>query len=210
MPKSSPYIQAWDQFIRSGIERFLTAFQQIEIDVAPPDTAVPRFVLVHAPYMMQRVALVDQPKQFGYLKQHHQDRLRRVKAEREQAPEPIQQFLQRHFYDETGQERLLAAGRAERTEIQTLLQEAVQQVLVPASGSQPYPDGRDLRRWMQTYGIGVDCSSFVQQTLNHLLQAIQTATGQMEPLHAWRSSSLKLVWRCPHCRTSVIRRGRSR
>lgn len=170
----------WNRFISREIEQFLTAFQQIEIDVAPPGTAEPQIVRVHAPYMMQTVTLIDRPDRFALLKKRHRDRLLRVQAAREQAPEPIQRFLQRHFVDGNGREQLLAAGRAELADIQALLQEAVNQQLVPAG--EAGLNGRTLRQWLQTYGIGVDCSSYVQQTLNHLLQAIQTATGRTEPL----------------------------
>ena len=168
----------WGRFISAEIERFLTAFQQIEIDVAPPNAPAPHIVSVHAPYMMQRVAMIEKPKEFGYLKKRHQDRLLRVKAAREQTPEATKAFLQGYFFDENGREKLLAAGRAELDEMQTLLQEAANRQLIPISGGQAYLDGRTLRRWLQAYGIGVDCSSFVQQTLNRLLKTAHAAVGQ--------------------------------
>ncbi|MCP4428162.1 MAG: hypothetical protein GY803_27050 [Chloroflexi bacterium] len=171
-------LEIWNQFISAKIERFLTAFQQIEIDVTSPDADEPLIVSVHAPYMMQRVAMIEKPNEFAYLKKRHQDRLLRVKAARDQAPEPVRQFLQSQFFDGNDRERLLAAGRAELEELQTLLQEAVNQQLIPIPDGQTYLDGRTLRRWLQTYGIGVDCSSFVQQTLNRLIKAVRAAVGQ--------------------------------
>jgi hypothetical protein len=168
----------WDRFISSEIEQFLTAFQQIEIDVAPPDAAEPQIVPVHAPYMMQTLAIMDRPDDFARLKKRHRDRLRRVKAAREQAPAAVKQFLAGWFFDANGQERLLAAGRAEVTEIQTLLQAAVRQGLLPLPTGEKVHNGRILRSWLKSYGIGVDCSAFVQQALTHLVNACRTAIGE--------------------------------
>ncbi len=178
LASSDSHLATWDYFFSGEIERFLTAFQRLEIDVAPPLAATPHLVSVHAPYMMQRVAMIEKPKEFGYLKKRHQDRLLRVKAAREQAPEATRAFLESYFFDEDGREKLLASGRAELDEIRTLLQEAVNRQLIPIPAGQAHLDGRTLRRWLQTYGIGVDCSSFVQQNLNRLLKTAPAAVGQ--------------------------------
>lgn len=183
-------MEAWNQFISHEIEQFLTAFQNIEIDVTPPGADAPVIVTVHAPYMMQRVAMIAKPKEFGYLRKRHQNRLLRVKAAREQAPEPVKRFLHSQFYDGNGRERLLAAGRAELAEIRGLLQEAVNQQLVPVPEGESRLNGRVLRNWLKTFGIGVDCSSFVQQTLNHLLKTARIAVGQdggQDPIRFLRS-----------------------
>lgn len=66
-------------------------------------------------------------------------------------------------------------------EIRDFLQTAVSQQLIPLPPDNTYPDGRILHNWLKTYGIGVDCSSFVQQTLIHLLNASHTAVGQSPP-----------------------------
>ncbi len=173
----------WDRFISSEIEQFLTAFQQIEIDVAPPDAAKPQIVPVHAPYMMQTLAIMDRPDDFARLKKQHRDRLRRVKAAREQALAAVKQFLAGWFYDPDGRERLLTAGRAEVAEIQSLLQEAMRQGLVPLPTGEKVHNGRILRSWLKTYGIGVDCSAFVQQALTHLVNACRTVMGKTAVTH---------------------------
>jgi hypothetical protein len=35
-----------------------------------------------------------------------------------------------------------------------------------------------LRQWLKHYGIGVDCSAFVQQALSRVIQACRAATGE--------------------------------
>jgi len=140
---------AWNKLIGNEIEQFLTAFQNIAIDVTLPNINESIVVMVHAPYMMQRVALIEKPKEFGYLKKRHRDRLLRVKAAREQTSEPVRQFLHSQFCDGNGREKLLAAGRAELAEIQTLLQEAVNQNLIAIPKGLAHLDGRTLRQWLQ-------------------------------------------------------------
>ncbi len=168
----------WNPFISAEIERFLTAFQQIEINVAPPDAAERIVVPVHAPYMLQTLAMIDRPEDFAKLKKRHQDRLLRVKAARDNAPDKVKQFLHCQFDRGDGKERHLASGRAELAEIKALLQTAVSQQLIPLPSNQTYLNGRILRDWLKTYGIGVDCSSFVQQALTQALNAGHAAVGE--------------------------------
>ena len=48
-----------------------------------------------------------------------------------------------------------------------------------ASGEgRSHPDGCDLRQWLKTYGIGVDCSAFVQHALTHVVRACYAAAGE--------------------------------
>ncbi len=169
---------AWDAFIAAEIRRFVRDFQGIEILVTPHGAAEAVSVPVHAPYMQQSVSLIEDGERFDRLAPRHQERLRRVETARDEAPAEVRAFLDGQLYGAGRRERMLAQGRAERDEIQRLLQDAVDQGLVPAGGGRSYPDGHDLRQWLVTYGIGVDCSAFVQQVLTRLMQVCHAADGE--------------------------------
>jgi len=86
--------------------------------------------------------------------------------------------LGRWFHEQDGRERLVAIGKSGPKEIRRLLQAAVDAGLVESpAGSAPLASS-DLRAWLQRYGIGVDCSGFVQHTLTHLIQASYAAAGE--------------------------------
>jgi hypothetical protein len=159
------------------INRFVREFQSIEVVLTPEGAGEAVSVLVHAPYMQQGVTIIDRGEGFDRLPPRHQNRLRNVKAARENASAEVKEFLKGQLYGENGQERRLANGRAEMADIQRLLQDAVDRGLVPAGKSRPYPDGHDLRKWLKEYGIGVDCSAFVQQALTRLVRACCGAVG---------------------------------
>jgi hypothetical protein len=164
--------QEWDAFLRDEIDRFLSEFQGMETVVAQ-DTGEPSVVRVHSPYMMQTVTLVDREQAFARLKPRHQQRLIRVKEARENAPAAVKAFLHEQFYGSDGGEKPVAQGRADAKEIQRFLQAAVDRGLVPVvAGS------HDLRAWLKRYGIGLDCSAFVQHALTRLVRASHAAVGE--------------------------------
>jgi len=167
----------WVTFVAEEIRNFLNEFRGIEIAVGPGDAGEPILALVHPPYMIQTVAVVDNEKEFAKLKKRHQERLKKVKKARENAPDDVKVFLRSQFRGDGGRERAIAKGRAEAEDIRRLLQEAVDQRLVPVLEGRDYPDGRDLRRWLREYGIGVDCSAFVQQAHTRLVEASRVAVG---------------------------------
>ena len=158
----------WEQFISDEIIRILGQYQGAEIAIPAKE---PLVVAVHIPYMMQTLAIIDRPDEFEKLAQRHQDRLMRVKANRENAPEAVKQFLHKQFYH-GDYERLVAQGRAGIDDIRRLLQAAVNQELVPAES-----DGYDLRIWLKHYGIGIDCSAFVQHALTQVVRSCYTRMG---------------------------------
>jgi hypothetical protein len=160
----------WEQFISDEIIRVLGLYQGAEIVMPGSDGAEVHVVAVHIPYMMQTLAIIDDPDAFERLAQRHQDRLLRVRANRDNAPQAVKQFLHEQFYD-GDYERLVARGRAGVDDIQSLLQAAVEQGLVPAES-----DGYDLRTWLKHYGIGIDCSAFVQHALT---QVVRTCYARM-------------------------------
>jgi len=163
--------------IRLEIECFLARYQMLEIAFRPHDMTETRTVYVHVPYMMGTVNWMDQPETLARQRARHRARLIRVKQARADAPPEIRAFLQHWFYDEDGEERLVAKGRSNPEDIRQLLQAAVDQGLVPRSVGEDPLTGVDLRAWLQQYGIGVDCSAFVQHTLTHLLERSYAAVG---------------------------------
>jgi hypothetical protein len=187
-PDIAPHPNSWSPFVAQQIKHFLRQFQGIEIVVARKGHGQVVAVPVHAPYMMQSAALIDSGEGWEQLAQRHQDRLLRVRAARDSAPAEVKAFLHRQFYAGDDSEGMVAQGRAELDEIRTLLQAAVDQGLVPPGEGRLHLNSQDLREWLKEYGIGVDCSAFVQQAL----------TGVMEACHAIAGPS------CDHGATSVV------
>ena len=163
----------WEQLISDEIIRILGRYQGVEIAIPGRDVEETQVVMVHIPYMMQTLAIISDPDAFKKLRQRHQDRLIRVKANRENAPAAVKRFLHRQFYHGDC-ERLVARGRADVDDIQRLLQAAVNQGLVPVK----HPDGYDLRAWLRHYGVGTDCSSFVQHTLTRVVRSCYARIGE--------------------------------
>ncbi len=156
------------------INAFVREFRKIDIRITPHDPAAnqPRpgnCVFVHAPYMQQSVTLLQMAAALQKLPERHRNRLQNVKAAREATDPAVRAFLTHALTDEHGRERSIARGRAELAAIRHLLQDAVSQGLVPASPGHACPDSRDLRLWLKCYGIGIDCSGFVQQALQKLV-----------------------------------------
>jgi hypothetical protein len=159
-----------DHSITAEIYRFVRAFQNIEVAIQSANTLA--LVYVHVPYMLLSIDLLDNPSVFQNLNERSQIRLQKVSEARAAASPPIQALLARHFYDNTGREKYIARGRAELKNIQTLLQEAANLGLIPSQQEGSVPNGFDLRKWLKKYGIGVDCSGFVRQTLQYLQNTI--------------------------------------
>jgi cell wall-associated NlpC family hydrolase len=168
----------WDAFAERHLRAVLTAFQRVEVQVRTADGGAPVPVRVHAPYMLQTVSILQDQDAFTRLEPRHRARLLRVKVARDEAGPETRAYLQGQFYDRAGRERDVAKGRANPGEVKALLQGAVDRGLVPARGGRPYPDGRDLRAWLRRFGVGVDCSGFVQHALNSLVAASHAALGQ--------------------------------
>jgi hypothetical protein len=166
----------WDAFAEQVLRELLTAFRQVEVTVGARGASLA--VRVHMPYMMQSVTILKDEAAFARLKPRHRDRLRRVKAARDAAPPEVKAFLQEQFYASDGGECYVAKGRASPEEVKAFLQEAVDRGLVPPGEGRAHPDAGDLRGWLKRYGVGVDCSGFVQYALNGLLAASDAALGR--------------------------------
>jgi hypothetical protein len=159
-----------DQFMTDKIIHIVGDFQMMEIEVRSRSSQETKTVPVHVPYMFQTVSIIDKPKAFVKLPKRHQDRLIKVKANRDNAPETVKEFLQSHCYLD-GRELFVAQGRADVDEIRGLLQAAVDQGIVPTDQDKQLPDSNNLRNWLKHFGIGIDCSAFVQHTLTRLVKA---------------------------------------
>jgi hypothetical protein len=177
-PGASGARAGWDTFAERQLRELLAAFQQIEVAVWPKDGSAPVTVRVHTPYMMQSVTILDDQAASARLKPKHQDRLRRVKAARDAAPPEVKAFLEGQFTTSDGGERYVAKGRASGEDVRAFLQEAVDRGLVPFDEGRAYPKAADLRSWLKRYGVGVDCSGFVQYALSGLLAAGDAALGR--------------------------------
>jgi hypothetical protein len=174
------------------INAFVHEFRNIDISIPPNDPAASHSrqsncVFVHAPYMQQSVTLLQKAAAFQELPERHRKRLQNVKAARDAAEPEVRAFLAHYLTDEHGRERSIASGRAELAAIRHLLQDAVRQRLVPASPGHAYPHSRDLRLWLKRYGIGIDCSGFVQQALQKLVDE-QTPRARQD-IHEDKSSA---------------------
>lgn len=163
-------------FITEEINRFLREFQGIEIAV-PTGASTTTQVRVHVPYMMQTVRILEDEAAFAKLATQHQARLLRVKHARDHAREAIKTFFQQHFYTAEGQELGVACGRGDLEAIQQVTQAAVRQGLVPAREGKRHPDGYAVRQWLKTYGLGIDCSAFVQHALTRVVRRYRAALG---------------------------------
>lgn len=94
-----------DEVVAAEIYRFVGEFQNIEIRVTPENVEEPVCAFVHAPYMLQSVALIDNDEEFKQLKERHRARLQRVKKARETTAEAVRGFLDRQFYGKDGKEK---------------------------------------------------------------------------------------------------------
>lgn len=166
-----------DKRFAAEIYGFVREFRNIKIRVTPENVEECVYAFVHPPYMLQSVSLIEDDEKFRQLKERHRARLQRVKEARETTGEAVKGFLDSQFYEGDGRERHLADGRAELADIRKLLQEAVDQELVSISKGKKYPDGYDLRKWLKKYGVGIDCSGFVQQVLRCLIDVSRAEVG---------------------------------
>jgi hypothetical protein len=175
-----------DKLFAAEIYRFVREFRNIGIRVTPENVEESVYAFVHPPYMLQSVTLIDNDEQFKQLEERHRARLQRVKEARETAGEAVGGFLDRQFYEKDGREKHIVSGRAELAEIRKLLQEAVDQGLVPIPRGKKHTDGYVLRTWLKKYGVGTDCSGFVQQVLKRLVE-VSYSEVEKEPNREPRS-----------------------
>jgi len=190
--KSSP--RKLDGFLSTEISRFVREFQAIKIRVTPKNAEESVFEFVHPPYMCQCVTLIDNAEKFNQLKERHRVRLQRVKEARETTDKVVRNFWHRHLYEEDGKEKHIACGRAQLGDIKNLLQEAVDQGLFSQPKGRKHPNGYDLRRWLKKYGVGIDCSGFVQQVLKRLIEVCRAEIGVLDRESDLEEHFLRCWW----------------
>ena len=173
--------EMWNAFLARQIDLLLGEYQRMPIAVRPLGGGERAVVHVHVPYMLQTLDIIGRPQDFGTLAPRHQRRLLRVRDARRSAPPEVRAFLEDQFHRPDGSERGVANGRVNAQEIRRLLQAAVDRGLVPTPAGKAHPDGDELRAWLRTYGIGLDCCAFVQHALIGLLQAARGSARARAP-----------------------------
>lgn len=143
------YGEKWDRRIRSTLESFLTAFEKIPINAG--GSTIP----VHPPYYINSTG-----------SENSRRRVERAAQNRRRDAAKIKGLLNGRFE--------ATVGKATMQQIHDIVQGAVNADLVTAADGTTLTSA-DLRAWLVTYGLGVDCSGFVSQALNLVLK---TALGR--------------------------------
>lgn len=153
----SPQSTELDALVQAEIEQFLDRFSHIEVTVSWMEKGEThtRLVQVHPPYFMSS-------------KRHKRskERLEAALAEREEMGKDFDDLVAGHAHAKV--------GKSTPEDIQSILQAAVDQHpgrIQPGPGKK-YPDATDMRQWLITYGIGIDCSGFVSQALNEVMSQV--------------------------------------
>lgn len=155
----------WNSFVTGEIQDFLNEFQNIDVVVSPPDSDEMVFETVHPPYYLNAKYTENSVK-----------RIEAAEAARKDAPEYVKSQLFKG--DDMDKPTALATGRSSIHQIREVLQGALDKGLIKPSGNKEYPDSKDLRAWLKKYGIGVDCSAFVQQALGRIMASSYAAVGE--------------------------------
>jgi hypothetical protein len=154
----------WDITVQEELEQFLERFSNIEVTVRWTEEGTERSdtVTVHPPYFMNS-ARAERSAQ----------RLAAALEQRTRASPEMQRFIGEVGGSARrggmGMGRALV-GKSTPEDIQTILQQALDRGLVQAQGGRSHPNSADLRQWLVQYGIGIDCSGFVSQALNRLME----------------------------------------
>ncbi len=192
-------VATWDAHIEAQIEQFLAQFSDIQVTVTWQENGETRreVTSVHPPYFINREnsanrlsnALANRRAARGALRtllgQIRQPAPETPLQPGEEQPQPSQPTNRRgsrqrrtparpraiQSGDVRGRRRALV-GKSTPEDIQTILQAALDQGLVPAGEGRSHPDSADLRAWLVRYGIGVDCSGFVSQALNQVMSSL--------------------------------------
>ena len=81
----------------------------------------------------------------------------------------------------SGQNDRALVGKATPQQIQGILQAALDQAIIQPQDAEQ-PTAADLRPWLRTHGVGVDCSGFVSQALTRVVEQGYHASGQQGPV----------------------------
>lgn len=152
------YGTTWDQRICQIVEGFLAGWRGIPVRVGTQTIAV------HPPYFMN-VRPTTGP---GRTRNRHDA----AQGHRRAAPPRLRAIInERRFFQAT-------IGKGTPEEIRDLLQAAdAQGVLTTDPAINGHPSSATLRAFLARYGIGIDCSGFVSQAINRIVDQCPGATA---------------------------------
>jgi len=165
-----------DAAVRARLEAFLTAFQNIPVRVRWEENGAKQeaVVQVHPPYFINSTASTASKNRFDKAAAN------RKAATGSEDKAPVATALVDRI------------GKTTPQNLAAILQSAVDHQKVPFPAAQKHPNAEDLRKWLVTYGIGVDCSGFVSQALNLVMGDLVGQGGGSAPASiALGSSGLK-------------------
>lgn len=163
---------AIDQKIQTTLEKFLDQFSNIPVEV--------KWVEVTDRYCVQRSETVFVHPPY-FIARKGTNRMKNAEKSRSSASGEMKKLLKEAQRPESKggmglRKAFIAKGSPE--DIQAVLQRALNQNLVPAGKGRTRPDSQDMQAWLAKYGIGVDCSGFVTQAINIMMQEV--AQGPLE------------------------------
>ncbi|MCB9041730.1 MAG: hypothetical protein H6557_34380 [Lewinellaceae bacterium] len=157
---------AIDQKIQTTLEKFLDQFSNIPVEV--------KWVEVTDRYCIQRSETVFVHPPY-FIARKGTNRMKNAEKSRSSASGEMKKLLKEAQRPESKggmglRKAFIAKGSPE--DIQAVLQRALNQNLVPAGKGRTRPDSQDMQAWLAKYGIGVDCSGFVTQAINLMMQEV--------------------------------------
>ncbi len=181
----------WESIITQQLESFLQRFSHITIIVRwVEDTGTQcrermEPVTVHPPYFINKDAEGVDRKQTAL--ENRQNARTEVKSLLNEIRRPTT-----HRRGGMGRRRALV-GKSTPEDIQVILQQAVDRGLVEPQEGSSHPTSEDLRNWLVRYGIGIDCSGFVAQALNQVMEQVRSAPlSSAETLDPSNTGSISL------------------
>jgi hypothetical protein len=167
------YGQSWDERIRTAVEGFLAGWMGIPVRIGS------QALRVHPPYFMNANA-----SSAAATRERH-----RIATEhRTAAPAALRALIGEGRF---ANERI---GKSTTDKLRDLLQDADSRGLLAADATVgASPTGDRLRDFLKHYGLGIDCSGFVSQAINTLVDLFPgaTAADRIAAPHSTASGSLK-------------------
>jgi hypothetical protein len=167
------YGTTWDERIRTAVEGFLARFMAIPVRVGS------QTVRVHPPYFMNAHAGSAQATR---------DRAQLATQHRAAAPEALRGLINERRFTNA------RIGKSTPEMLGDLLEAADQAGLLQADATvNRQPTAERLRAFLQHYGLGIDCSGFVSQAINTLIELFPSAAAadRIAAPHSTSSASLK-------------------
>ncbi|WP_137896344.1 M15 family metallopeptidase [Ramlibacter sp. 2FC] len=167
------YGSSWDERLRTTVEGFLAQFMGIPVRIGS------QTVRVHPPYFMNAHA-----SSAAATRERH-----RIAGEhRAAAPTALRALIAESRFAHA------RIGKSTPEMLRELLQAADAAGLLQADATvNRQPTAQNLRRFLQHYGLGVDCSGFVSQAINKLIGLFPNAAAadRIAAPHSTSSAALK-------------------